>query len=102
MGPKAEESRQIKKARKKLEKQLAKENELINEKAIQQMKKAIQIWINRHQDERVELQERLDLFDENRHSAKSESKFVNHLMSQLKKEAIKTKAYKPLIGRIKK
>lgn len=102
MGTKAEESHQIQKARKKLRKQLDEENKLINEKAISQMKKAIQIWIQRHQDERVELQERLELFDENRHSVKAKSKFVTHLLDQLQKEEVKTRAFKPLIGRIKK
>lgn len=99
MATKAEESNQIKKARKKLEKQLLQENKRINEKAIIQMKKTIQTWIQRHKHERIELQERLELFDENRHSVKVKSKFVQHLMNQLQKEV--EKEQKPLHGRIK-
>jgi hypothetical protein len=102
MRTKAEESHQVQKARKKLEKQLAVENRLINEKAINQMKKAIQIYIKRHKDQRIELQERLELFDENRHSAKVKSKFVNQLLTQLKKEEGRTRSFKRLVGRIKK
>lgn len=99
MIAKAEESKQIKKARKKLEKQLLEESKRINEKAIHQMKKAMQAWIERYQHERVELQERLELFDENRHSVKVKSKFVQQLMNQLQNETKKTQ--KPLAGRIK-
>jgi len=99
---KAKESQQIQKARKKLEKQLAKEKTLVNEKAIGQMKKAIQIWIHRHEGERIKLRERWELFDENRHSVDVRSKFVSHLMGKLKKEAAKSKSFKPLVGRVKK
>ena len=100
---KAPESYQIQKARKKLLKQMEAERELINEKAINQMKQAIQIWISRHQSERVALQDRpIKLFDENSNPAKTKSKFVNEMLSTLKgsekKEAAKAK---PLAGRIK-
>lgn len=99
MPAKAEESQQIKKARKKLEQQLLKESKKINEKALKQMKRTIQAWIQRHSAERIKLQERFELFDENKHSVKVKSKFVQHLMDQLKDEMKKTQ--KPLTGRIK-
>jgi septation ring formation regulator EzrA len=102
MGMKAEESHQVQKARKKLEKKMAEESRLVNEKAISQMKKAIQIWLERHKNERLELAERLELFDENRHPVKTKSKFVSQLLDQLETEADKSRSFKPLIGRIKK
>ncbi len=100
---KAPESYQIQKARKKLLKQMEKENELINEKAINQMKQAIQIWINRHQSERVALQDRpIKLFDENSNPAKTKSKFVNEMLSSLKSgEPEEERDVKSLAGRIK-
>lgn len=102
MSTKAEESYQVQKARKKLEKQLQEEHKLINDKAIDQMKKAMAIWIRRHDDIRVKLHERLELFDENRHSVKSKSKFVAQLTKKLQKLPVKPKPAKPLAGRVKK
>ncbi|MGA8164948.1 MAG: hypothetical protein WB791_08005 [Waddliaceae bacterium] len=100
---KAKESKQIIKARKKLQKQMTAEKKRLNQTAIHQMKKAIQIWIDRHQSERVQLSERpVELFDENRHSAKTKSKHVSQLLKAIKKEAMLSKSFKPLIGRIKK
>ncbi len=101
MATKAEESYQVQKARRKLAKQLEEENKLINEKAIAQMKKAMQIWIQRHKNERIKLHERLELFDENRHSVQTKSKFVAQLMKKLQKPE-KPKPLKPLVGRITK
>ena len=100
---KAPESYQIQKARKKLLKQMEKESELINEKAINQMKQAIQIWINRHQSERVALQDRpIKLFDENSNPAKTKSKFVNEMLSTLKGgKPEEERDVKSLAGRIK-
>ena len=103
MSTKAEESPQVKKARKKLEKQVKKENKLINQAAIEQMKKAIQVRIKRQGPARVPLAEKsVELFDENRHPATAKSKHVKQLLHQLKTEASKSLAFKPLIGRIKK
>lgn len=102
---KAEESYQIQKARKKLQKQFEKENKRIDEKAISQMKQAIQIWIKRHASERIALKERpIQLFDENKHPASIKSRFVRGLLSELKgipkKPSVRSKS--GLAGRIKK
>ncbi|ADI38687.1 putative uncharacterized protein [Waddlia chondrophila 2032/99] len=98
---KAPESYQVQKARRKLLKQMEAENKQINEKAIDQMKKAIHIWIDRHQSERIALQDRpIRLFDENSHPAKTKSKFVNEMLCILKDEKEKEVA-KSLAGRIK-
>lgn len=100
---KAPESYQIQKARKKLMKQMEAESALINDKAINQMKQAIQIWIDRHQSERVALQDRpIKLFDENSNPAKTKSKFVNEMLTTLKSgEKKKAERARSLSGRIK-
>ena len=103
MAAKAEESQQVQKARKKLEKIFEEENRQINQKALEQMKKAMHHWIERHKSERVELPERnIELFDKNKHSAKTQSKFVAKLMKELKGSVPAPKPYKPLTGRIQK
>lgn len=100
MGSKAKESYQIQKARKKLARQFEAEDQLINEKALGQMKQAIQIWIGRHQSERVPLKDlAIELFDENKHSAQVQSRFVKEMLTRLKKPS---KKLKELAGRIKK
>lgn len=102
MANKAPESYQVQKARKKLLKKIEEENKLVNQKAIDQMKHAIQVWIERHQSERVPLQDRpIRLFDENSNPAKTRSHYVIDLLNTLrggaKTESIETKA---LTGRI--
>ena len=105
MASKAAESLQVQKARKKLEKKMISEQKQLNIAAIEQMKRAIQIWITRHQTDRVSLQQKtVELFDENQHSAKTKSKYISHLLHKLRKEAITTpkKPLKLLKGRITK
>ena len=63
--PKAKESYQIQKARKKLEKKFEEEDKLVNRKALEQMKKAMHYWLERHQSERVDLPERNVEFSKN-------------------------------------
>lgn len=99
---KAPESYQVQKARKKLIKQIEKEKKLVSQKTINQMKLAIQIWIKRHESERVPLQDRpIRLFDENAHSAQTKSKYVADLMQTLRGSRQKeSKETKTLTGRI--
>ncbi len=103
MGSETKESYQIQKARKKLIKQMEKEKELINDRAISQMKRAIQIRFSRHQGERIELKDRpITQFDENTNPAKTKSKFVTDMISSLKQEKEETPTSKTLAGRINK
>lgn len=103
MGGKTKESYQIQKARKKLIKQMEKEKELMSDKAIDQMKRAIQIRFIRHQESRIELKDRpITQFDENSNPAKTKSKFVTEMISSLKQETDKTHSGKTLAGRINK
>lgn len=97
MGTKAKESVYIKKAREKLKKELAKADKKITERALYQMSRIIHRWIDRHAEERVPI--KFEFFDENRHSAKTKSKFIRNLLTKLRKESKKAKKLK---GRIKK
>ena len=80
----ARESRQVTRARRKLQEQMAKESTALNPTALAAARQLMQKWIVRHQPERIDLKEthEISIFDENRHPAKV-SKFVNHLMKQL-------------------
>lgn len=100
---KAEESYQVKKARKKLQKQMEEEAKLKDDKAIAQMKKAMQIWIDRHQSDRVPLKEKpVKLFAENKHSAKVKSSHVTALMEKLQSPEREEQTTEKLVGRVKK
>lgn len=99
MGTKAKESQQVMKARKKLERKIASENRHMTKESLDKMALLIERQLIRHADERLNLKSKdIQLFDENRHSAASKSKFVNHLLSNLKAESKKQKSLK---GRIK-
>lgn len=101
MASKAAESLQVQKARKKLEQKFAQEEKRVNQAAIDQMKKTIQLWISRHQSDRIKLKKKtIELFDENRHSAKTKSKFIAHLAHKLEKGPAPAKPLKTLKGRI--
>lgn len=89
-GTKAKESQEIKKLRKKLEKQISKEKPLFNPEKLAQIKNSIHKWIERHSKERIDLKEKtIKLFDENQHPAKTQSKFVHQLFQQLEEQAKK-------------
>lgn len=100
MAIKAKESPQVLKARRKLKKQMAEENKRITANALREMAKNIAHWLARHQKERIPLKDKtITLFDSNRHSARTQSKFINHLLQGLKQDKEQTEP-KPLGGRI--
>lgn len=100
MAAKAKESIQVRKAREKIKKQLAKNNEAIQPDSIHEMSLIIKRQIARHSNERISLKNReIVMFDENQHPAKSESKFVKRLLSELQTTKKKPKS-KDLEGRI--
>lgn len=85
MNQKAKESAQIKKYRRKLQKQLENEKTQMTEAALKKAKDSMQLWISRHQSERINLKDKtITLFDENRHPARTESKFVHDLFSRIR------------------
>lgn len=79
------ESSQVKKYRKKLEESLLEEKKMINPESLNKMKHSIHKWIDKHSLERINLKlKNIELFDENQHSANPKSKYILHLMSDLK------------------
>lgn len=101
MGKKAKESAALQRARKKLEKKFQEQNLLVSEKALIQMKKAMHTWLTRHSRERVPLEDKsIALFDSNKHSAKSKSRFVADLLEKVKKETQKSHQVEKLAGRV--
>lgn len=106
----AQESDQVKKAREKLKRQFEEESKRITPEALKEVQDKIYRWIERHSRERVNLRERniaqYTLFDTNEHPAKTTSKFVQRLRSQLTTELpekVETEApVRSLRGRIKR
>jgi hypothetical protein len=101
MSAKAKESAQVKKARKKLKQQLDTEHKRITKEALDKMTESIQRWISRHANERLPLKDKsFTLFDENQHSARTKSKFIQHLLGDLKNQMRKSESLQTLEGRI--
>lgn len=104
MAIKAKESPQVQKARQKIKQQLADADKRINPESLKEMTLLIQRQILRHTPDRVSLKtkqvSRQPLFDENKHSAKIESKFVRHLLKELQHPK-KGKRKSDLEGRVK-
>lgn len=98
----ANESRAVQKVRKKLEKIIDEEHKAITPDSLKEMSKTIQKWITRHQDLRINLQEKtFKLFNENTSPAQVKSKFVGQLLNQLQTEKEKSKELPGLKERIK-
>lgn len=101
MGVKAKESPQIVKARKKLQRHLEESEQQVNPDALKSMRHLIERQLARHQTERIDLKSKqVTLFDENKHPAKTESRFVAKLMRQLKTPPVAPKS-KKLEGRVR-
>ena len=97
MTEKEPESDKIKKARRKLQKQLAESNAQITPETLSKVSRSIIRWIERHASERVNLKEKaITLFDENQHTVSTLSHHVQALRSELQ-----TELTRPLAGRIK-
>jgi hypothetical protein len=98
----AEESKQVQRAREKIAKKHAKDNSMIDQRALDEMKQAIKHRIDRYSKDRIPLKSKqIALFDENKHIAKIRSKFVKNLENSLRKEAESTPTFNKLIGRVK-
>ncbi len=79
----AEESPKTRKAREKLQKQLAAFDRKITAQALQEKSFEIHRWISRHAATRVALKSKaISLFDENQNAAEISQK-ISHLMQQL-------------------
>lgn len=98
---KAKESYHIAKAREKLKQQIDRKDKLFTPKALERIRITMHNWIAKHAAERVNLKSKdIKLFDENRHPAKIENKFILNKLKNLKTRA-GTSAASNLSGRIK-
>ena len=98
----ARESRAVQKVRRKLEKIIDQEHKAITPDSMKEMSKTIQKWITRHQDLRINLQEKtFKLFNENKSPAQVKSKFVGQLLNQLQGDIKKSEQLPTLKERIK-
>lgn len=85
MAKKAQESSQIAKARKKIEKQLLASEKRFNPESLHHMRLLIENQLNRQSPSRINLKSRqIVLFDENQHSVPTENRFVKHLLEKIK------------------
>ena len=101
MSKKAQESRSIQKARKKLEEQLGEERKLFNPEKLREISEQIYRWIDRHSGERVSLKEKnIQLFDENQHPVHTASTFILGLRQDLTGEEPQDEEANSLRGRI--
>lgn len=102
MTTKAKESAQVRRARQKIQKQIQEADKRINDQELTLMRTVIERQLARHQTERIDLKTKnVTPFDENQHSAKTESRFVSRLLAQLKQGEISATPSKQLEGRIK-
>lgn len=84
----AEESRQVGKVRRKIEKQIKQEKEKINKDSLKQTKLVIEKWLNRQPD-RVETGTEASnkKFNENKNPEEPKSLYVQDLLNKLKEES---------------
>jgi len=101
MTSKAKESAQVQKARKKIELQLQKAEKKMNPEALSAMSRLIKEQLLRQQPGRIDLKKRqITSLNKNAHYAKTESKFIDKLIRQIKNDQFSGEKY--LEGRIKK
>lgn len=101
MGAKAKDSKQVQRARRKLLNQLADEKAKINEMSLLQMRQANRQWLDRHREDRINIKDRtIKLFDENKHPARTKSKFIFDLMRALNPSQDEKMLFEHLAGRI--
>lgn len=89
----AEESRQVGKVRRKIEKQIKKEKEQINKDSLKQTKLVIEKWLNRQPD-RIETgaEASSKKFNENKNPEEPKSLYVQDLLKKLKEESTREAA----------
>jgi hypothetical protein len=100
---KAKESAQIQKARKKIQRQIEAAEKRITPESLSKMTLLIHRQLSRSSPERISLTTKsITLFDENRHSAKTESRFVRKLLQHIKNLPGTGKALDGRISSVKK
>lgn len=103
MATKAKESKKVQKVRKKLEKVLNEEHAHFNSETLREVRNTIHKWIARHEPERISIENKtFTLFDENQHSSKTKSNYVNHLLHALEHEVeVEEEQRNRLLGRVR-
>lgn len=97
---KAKESAQIQKARQKIQRQIEAAEKKFTPQSLSKMTLLIHRQLARQSAERISLKDKsITLFDENRHSAKTESRFVRKLLEHIEHSTSPAKS-KVLGGRI--
>ena len=80
---------------------MERKDKLLTQQALERIRKTMHGWIARYATERINLKSKdIKLFDENRHPAKIENKFILNKLKSLKTKA-KIPAVSSLTGRIK-
>ncbi|MBT3394274.1 MAG: hypothetical protein HN411_04100 [Waddliaceae bacterium] len=70
--------------RRKLEKKLSEEKKLFTEEALKKASYSMRMWITRHAGKRISLKDKdIKLFDNNKHTAKISSRYINKLRKQI-------------------
>lgn len=87
MNTKAKESSEIQKVRKKIKQKIQQAEQKMNPEALIAMGRLIKEQLNRKKEGRISLKERQFTFDENRHPAKTQNKFILKLIRQIKHPA---------------
>lgn len=98
---KAKESPHIQKARNKIKQKIKQEDKKISPQALYEMSQLIKQQLNRNKEGRIDLKGRqITSFDENKHPAKTESKFILKLIRQIKQtteQGLEGRIYQNLI-----
>lgn len=102
MDKETKESPHVEKVRRKLKKKMAAESGQMTPEALAKMSSLIERQLMRHAPERIDLKTKeFQLFDKNRHPAAIKSKFVAHLLRDLK-SASRRQDLKKMKGRFKR
>jgi hypothetical protein len=89
MAQKAKESRQIKKAREKLKKNLDTQQKKFTSEALQNMAKKIRTLLVRHHEPAHLRKRKFTIFDENAHSARTKSRAILKLQQMLQNNVLR-------------
>ena len=88
----AEESEQVKRARRKLKQKLSEIDKLVTPEALSQMTEEIHLWISKNIKDRIDLKNKnISLFDENQNYAHTSNRSIRKLRDVLQEQIIYSK-----------
>lgn len=102
MSTKVKESPEVIRTRKKLKKMIAEQNKHITPQALHKIRESILLRIQHDQGQRINLKGKtFTVFDNNQHSESPHNKYIQRLLSHLKKDLKQeTRPLKSMMGRI--